>query len=611
MFNVSEIGFYDGSNREAPYMKLNYKNLKLEYAVIAVTVLAVATVASTFVMLYGFDTPVLSETFLHTVQMGIFFVFLWEKAVRLFNVVDKRHFLRNNWFEAPLLLTLVVVAVGAGRWFAVEHRSEALLIAVSAYLVLQVISKVCQSMVMLAASGLNPTRTLIGIFVILILAGSGLLILPKAQANRNKPLSFTDAIFTATSATCVTGLIVRDTGSDFSRMGQIVILTLIQLGGLGIVIFGGVLALLLGQALSVKETVAMQDLLSEQTINRIGRMIAFIFGGTLLIEALGAVLLFPMWQMKVGVVENTDQQWFCSIFHAVSAFCNAGFSLFERSLMDYHGSVGVYAVICPLIVIGGLGFGVLYNLFCVLADRIRRIVRRHSCPDEFFQLGMPVRLQLQSKIVMTTSVILIVSGTGLLMLFEHFSPDGDGRFLTALFQSITARTAGFNTVSIADLSESSKLTLILLMFVGGSSGSPAGGIKTVTLALIVMAVYATLRKRREVEMFKRSVRLVVVGRAITVVMLFGAILLVSTFGLSITERQSGLKLLDLAFEAGSALGTVGLTTGVTPTLTTAGKWIIIMTMLVGRLGPLTLLAGLMFNFKPAGYDYPSEPVMVG
>lgn len=594
-------------------MKLHYKNSTLEYAVIAVTIGAVATAASTFVMLYGFDRPVLSELLLHTLQIGVLFVFLGEKAVRFFNVTNKREFIRCNWFEAPLLLTLLVVSIGAGRWFAAEHRSEAILVAVSAYLVLQVISKVCLSMVTLAASGLNPSRTLISVFIILILAGTGLLMLPKAQIDRAHPLSFTDAVFTAASATCVTGLIVKDTGSDFTRMGQIVILTLIQLGGLGIVIFGGVLALLLGQALNVKEAVAMQDLLSAQTVNRIGTMIAFIFGGTLLIEGVGAVLLYPMWKAAPGIVENADQQWFCSIFHAVSAFCNAGFSLFDRSLMDYHHALGVYAVICPLIILGGLGFGVLYNITNVLWDRLYRVLRRQSCPDGFFQLGIPLRLQLQSKIVLATSAILIIAGTALLMLFETVSPhpQADGRFLSALFQSITARTAGFNTVPIAELSDAGKLTLMLLMFIGGSSGSPAGGIKTVTFALIVMVVYATLRKRREVELFKRSVHLIVVGRAITVGVLFMTLVLVATLGLCLTERHSGQPLINLAFEATSAIGTVGLSAGVTPTLTCAGKWIIIMTMLIGRLGPLTLLAALMFDVKTVGYDYPTEPLMVG
>lgn len=594
-------------------MKLRYQNTKVEYAVIATTALAAAAAAATFVMLYGFDRPVLSETLLHTIQMGILFVFLGEKAVRLFNVIDKRQFLRNNWFELPLLLTLVVVAVGAGRWFAIAHRSEAILVAVSAYLVLQVISKVCLSMVVLAASGLNPTRALIGIFVTLILAGTGLLMLPRAQTNRDTPLRFTDAVFTATSATCVTGLVVRDTGSDFTRMGQIVILTLIQLGGLGIVIFGGVLALLLGQSLNVKEAVAMQDLLSAQTINRIGAIIAFIFGGTLLIEAVGAVLMYPMWSSVPGVVASPDEQWFFSIFHAVSAFCNAGFGLCSDSLERFHGVWEVYGVIAPLIVIGGLGFSVLYDISHVVWGRFWRMIRRQSCPELCFQAGVPIRLCLQSKVVLVVSFLLIFFGAVLLMLFENLScgPHIDGCFITALFHSVSGRTAGFSTIPVGEFADASKLVLMVLMFIGGSPGSSAGGIKTVTFALIVMTVYATLRKRREVEMFRRSVRLVVVGRAITVVVLFMATLLVTTLGLCITERNSGWPLTDLAFEATSAVGTVGLSTGITPTLTTPGKWIIIMGMLIGRLGPLTLLAGLMFNVKPAGYDYPSEPLMVG
>ncbi|NLW82860.1 MAG: hypothetical protein GXY41_00400 [Phycisphaerae bacterium] len=594
-------------------MRLHYKNSTLEAWVIAATVLAAMTAATTFVMLYGFDRPVLSETLLHAVQIAIIFVFFGEKLVRLFNVLDKRQYLRANWFEAPLLLTLVVVAVGAGRWFAIEHRAEAILVAVSAYLVLQVISKVCLSMVVLSASGLNPTRALIGIFLALILAGTGLLMLPKAQTHHDAPLSFTDAVFTATSATCVTGLVVRDTGGDFTRMGQIVILTLIQLGGLGIVIFGGVLALMLGQSLNVKEAVAMQDLLSAQTMNRIGAMIAFIFGGTLLIEALGAVMMYPMWSTVPGMVASPDEQWFFSIFHAVSAFCNAGFSLCTNSLELFHGAWGVYGVIAPLIIVGGLGFGVLHNIACVLWFRFWRMIRRQSCPEHFFKMNPPVRLQLQSKIVLTTSAILIVAGTVLLLLFEQVSPNpqADGRLLSALFQSITARTAGFNTIPIAEMSEASRLTLIALMLIGGSPGSPAGGIKTVTFALLVMSVYATLRKRREVEVFKRSVRLVVVGRAITVTILFLILLLTATLMLCVTERHHGWPMGDLAFEAASAIGTVGLSTGITPFLTTAGKWIIILTMLVGRLGPLTLLAALMFNVKPAGYDYPSEPLMVG
>lgn len=580
-----------------------------------VSFLAMGAVIAVFVMLYGFDGPLLPVGLLNTVKVVLFFTFMAEKLVRFFNADSKRQFLRGNWFEAPLLAILLTVYFGADHWFPLLSRSAVMLPAISMYLVLQAISKVCLGMVLLASSGRNPTQVLILMFVVLICAGAGLLMLPKSH-NLDR-MSATDAFFTATSATCVTGLIVVDTGKDFTVMGQTIILILIQLGGLGIVIFGAVLALLLGQALSVRESVAMQDLVNAQTLRSISLMIGFIFLTTLLVEGLGAVSLLPMWD-DAAVGCEPHLRWFYSVFHSVSAFCNAGFSLFTDSLTHYHGSWGIYGVICPLIILGGLGFGVLYNLTHVATDRIRRFIRIQRDPEASLRLGIPQRLTLQTKIVLCVSGILIVAGTGLLMLFEQFSPqpDHDSRFLTALFQSISARTAGFNTMNIAAMSEGSKLVLIVLMFIGGSPGSTAGGIKTVTLALIVMVLYATLRKRREVEMFKRSVRLVVVGRAMTVMLLFMVLLVVMTLLLALTERShcqgpGGWTLLDLGFEAASALGTVGLSTGVTDTLTTAGKWIIIVTMLIGRLGPLTLLAGLTLNLKSASYDYPSEPLMVG
>jgi len=212
--------------------------------------------------------------------------------------------------------------------------------------------------------------------------------------------------------------------------------------------------------------------------------------------------------------------------------------------------------------------------------------------------------------------LLIVLGTVMMLLFEKYAGsrlDAEPDILGAFFQSVTARTAGFNTVDISHLTDSSKLVLMMWMFIGGSPGSTAGGIKTVTLAVIVMMVVATLRKRAEVEMFRRSIRLVVVGRAITVALLFVGVLFATTLALSVTERPlpAHFVMLDVMFEAASALGTVGLTTGVTATLTTAGKIIIIAAMLIGRLGPLTLLAALTFNLKPIRYNYPDEAIIVG
>jgi len=445
--------------------------------------------------------------------------------------------------------------------------------------------------------------------------------LPKATAASKENISFVDALFTATSATCVTGLIVKDTGQDFSLMGQVVILSLIQLGGLGIVVFGAVFALLLGQALSLRESVAMQDLVSARTVSRISNMIVFIFFGTILIEAAGAISLFRMWDDVPGRVANVQQQWFCSIFHSISSFCNAGFSLFNDSFVGYNRSWGVYVVVCPLIVLGGLGFSVLYDLANIAVDRIKKFFKRSFFKRYRFSIEAPKRMRLQTKIVLSVSAALIILGMLAILLFERYAgADGSQAntgILGALFQSITARTAGFNTINIKEASAPSKFILILLMFIGGSPGSTAGGIKTVTLAVVIMTVFAALRKRQEVEMFRRSVRITIVGRAITVTLLFVLVLFAATLILSITENANiaesagHFNMSDIMFEAASALGTVGLTTGYTPYLTTIGKVIIILVMLIGRLGPLTLLAALTFNLKPVQYNYPEEAVIVG
>jgi len=593
-------------------MRISYRNNLLEKVLVAVNLLAGLLVIASFVCMFGFRRRLLPLGFLFSAQLVLLFVFVTEKVIRFFNAYSRREYLKTNWFEIPLLLALAVVVVRAKHWFEPAAAPTVLHYAVGIYLVVQVVGKLCRASVNLAASGRNPTTALIVSFVVLIVAGAGLLMLPRSAAGES--IGPVDALFTATSATCVTGLVVKDTGQDFSLMGQVVILSLIQLGGLGIVVFGAVFALLLGQALTVRASVAMQDLLSARTLGRIAAMIAFIFVGTILIEALGALLLFGMWDDSPSWSGGPDQLWFYSIFHSVSAFCNAGFSLFSDSFIRYHGSWGIYGVVCPLIVLGGLGFGVLYELFYITLDRVKRFLKLRLDRTVRFSMGMPRRLSLQSKIVLCVSGLLIIIGTASLMLFEHYVGNGSsaaGGLGGALFQSVTARTAGFNTVDISSLSAPSQFILILLMFIGGSPGSTAGGIKTVTLAVVIMTAVATLRKRQEVEMFKRSVRIVVVGRAITVTLLFVAVLFTATLLLTITERANGFAMSQIAFEAASALGTVGLTTGITPSLTTAGKLIIIIVMLVGRLGPLTLLAAVTFNLKPARYNYPDEAIIVG
>ncbi len=596
-------------------MRIAYKNIQIEKSLTVIKAVTSAMVVASFVILFGFEEPLLPVSILFRVQIGMLSIFLIGKVIRLFNAQRKREYLYANWFEIPMLVTLGVVVLTSRRWFGDTEPGHVRHLAVGVYLIIEVTVKICIASVGLAATGKNPTKMLIVSFVVLILVGGGLLMLPRASAVES--LSLVDAMFTATSATCVTGLVVKDTGRDFTFMGQVIILVLIQLGGLGIMVSGAVFALLLGQAFSIRESVAMQDLLSAQTLSRIGNMIFFIFVSTVVIEGAGAILLYPMWDNIPAWEGEGHSQWFCSIFHSISAFCNAGFGLFSDSLIRYNRQWQTYAVVCPLIILGGLGFGVLYNLVSMGGNRTVRFFRKRSRQHHQLQMELPRRMRLQTKVVLSVSAVLIVFGLLTILLFERYtgrssagrSPD----VLGALFQSVTARTAGFNTVDIAAMTPSSKIVLMLLMFIGGSPGSAAGGIKTVTLAVIVMTVMATLRKRGEVEMFRRSVRPIIVGRAITVALLFLVVLFGTTLALSVTEGPlaEGFTMLDILFESGSALGTVGLSTGVTPTLTTVGKIIIIVVMLIGRLGPLTLLAALTFNLKPIRYNYPDEPVIVG
>jgi trk system potassium uptake protein TrkH len=595
-------------------MQIHYKNNRLEKILIGVNILAAAAVVATFVWLFGFDKPIFPVRILYAAQATLLFVFVIEKIIRLFNSVSKREFWRANWYEVPLLLALGTAVFESGRWFGETEPFVVQRWSVGIYLVLQVVIKVCRTGVGLAASGRSPAQTLIASFLVLIISGAGLLMLPKASATEQ--VNAVDALFTATSATCITGLAVKDIGKDFSLMGKVVILSLIQLGGLGIVIFGAIFGLLLGQALSLRESAAMQDLLNASTVGRISNMIIFVFITTILVEAAGAVGLFWMWDNVPGKVTSVHQQWFYSIFHSISAFCNSGLSLFTDSFASYNRCWGVYVVICPLIILGGLGFIVLYDLVHIAADKTKRFFRNLFYNQYYFSTEAPKRMMLQTKIVLAATSCLVVLGMLSLLLFERYAGQGGDTagnigIRGALFQSITARTAGFSTVDVASLTAASKSALILLMFIGGSPGGTAGGIKTVTLFVIMMAVVAVLRKRQEIEMFNRSIRMVTVYRAITVTLLFVAVLFTAALVLSITESASNFTMLDIMFETASALGTVGLSTGITHSLTTAGKLIIIVVMFFGRLGPLTLLAALAFNVKPVRYSYPDEAIIVG
>ncbi|MGE4285759.1 MAG: TrkH family potassium uptake protein [Phycisphaerae bacterium] len=588
---------------------LKYKNIKKHLTNDGVAGACVSlSVAVSFVMLCGFDKPPVHQLILHTFQWMAFVYFLVIHIRDFRKAEGKWGYICRNWYQIPLLLALVTFFFFSPISTSRYNTAEMSLLVLTWYLVVQVMESVCR-FILKAASGLNPMRTFVLSFLTFIVLGAGLLELPRFH---NGSLSFLDACFTSTSAVCVTGLVVKDTGTDFTTLGQLVILTLMQLGGFGIVVFGSIFALLFGKAFSVKETVAMQDLLNSETSHKISKMVAFILTATIIIEVIGALGLWQLWDGISG-----SKRLLYSVFHSVSAFCNAGFALFSDSFVGFKSMPQVYLVICPLIIIGGLGFLVLYNIAEIASYKLRGISRRLRDPGKLHRRPF-VKLSFQSNVVLCTTAVLLVFGTFVFLFFESTkisAADNTGGFIQRLadcfFMSVTCRTAGFNTVDVAALSDPSKLFAILLMLIGGSPGSTAGGMKTVTLFVIIMAVWAAVRQKNEAEAFKRSIRLVIVARALTVAMFYTVAYITTTLALCYTERFGTFGTLDLMFESASALGTVGLSTGVTPHLTSAGKLVITFAMFFGRLGPLTILASLILKINTAKYSYPDEPLIIG
>ncbi len=433
----------------------------------------------------------------------------------------------------------------------------------------------------------RPAQLLVGSFAVAILLGALLLSLPAATVD-GRGLTPVDALFTGTSATCVTGLIVKDTGTDLTLFGQLVILALIQAGGLGIMTISTFIALVLGRSIGLREEFAFKQAIGEQRTGRARRLVVFIVLSTACIEAAGAAFLAPGFH---GAGYDWPRSVYLAVFHSISAFCNAGFSLFSDSLCGFVDRPGVVLVVSALIILGGLGFGVLYSL-------VRGISRRR-------------RPGLHVQIVLATSVVLLLGGGLLIYLFESgHALAGVGRshtLLNAWFQSVTARTAGFNTVPISGLREGTLVLLMLLMFIGGAPGSTAGGIKLTTFAVLVLAI-------RSVVVGRESV--VVGGRRITprtvihaAVLSFLAAGVIATIGLVLMFSQDK-PALPLLFEAVSAFGTVGLSMGVTQDLTSLGKLCIVLLMFVGRVGPLTLLV-MMRPRQASVVDYPEAEVAIG
>lgn len=442
-------------------------------------------------------------------------------------------------------------------------------------------------------TNLRPVQILVLGFAVIILLGAFLLMLPVATQG-SEPVHFVDAFFTATSAVCVTGLVVVDTGTYWSTFGQVVILILIQIGGLGFMTMATSVSILLGKKIGLRNRLIMQEALNQFSIAGVIRLTRYVVLTTLGIEGIGAFLLSLRFIPQFGVLKGI----YYAIFHSVSAFCNAGFDVMGGgvSLMNYVTDPLVNLVIVMLVVIGGLGFA-------VLADIVKtRHYRKYS---------------LHSKLAITMTLILV--GFAFIFMFasEFNNPATIGnmsvgnKILASLFHAVTPRTAGFNTLNMAGLKTSTVFFTILLMFIGGSSGSTAGGIKTTTMGLIVLKVISVVRGDDDVEFSHRRVAKDTINRALAI--FFIALSLVMIVILVLTLTETSLSFEQIAFESVSAFATVGLSLGITPMLSLAGKLIISAAMFFGRLGPLTIVLAISNhndNYKKL-IRYPEGKIMVG
>lgn len=432
---------------------------------------------------------------------------------------------------------------------------------------------------------MTTTRIIVLGFLIGIIFGGFLLWLP-VSSKAGQDISFLDALFVATTSLCVTGLTPVVMAEQWNYFGQTVILLLMQFGGLGVITFTTTVLLLLGKRITLKERMLIQDSYNLDSIAGVVKLTKRIVKGTLFVEAGGAVLYSFVFIPQYGVADGIWK----SVFHAVSAFCNAGLDLVgNNSLIVFQTNVIINVTTMLLIVLGGLGFPVWWDVLEV----IRRAKRKEILWRDLF-----CKLSVHSKLVLFMTGVLIFGGGLLILLFEYHNQNTIGtlsfgnKVMASLFESVTLRTAGFQTIPQEGLTEASTLLALIVMFIGGSPSGTAGGVKTVTMLILILSMLAAIKGTDEVRAFHRKISDNYVRRAVAVIVVFFVALIAVAMALFITEDGS---FIDILFEATSAMATVGLTRGFTGTLSVSGKWIIILAMYLGRLGPITM--ALAFNAK--------------
>lgn len=549
----------------------------------------IATVLLYMIALFNFQILILNivvfkTQFLQQYTAYTIYFFILYKILELVNRGLSQHSILNS------LPDILFIIIGLSV-FQAERVFQFYLLGRQTFFAIRYITHSGEKGSLIDRLSDNPPVFVLFSFFMAIFIGTLFLLLPSATV-KGELTSLIGALFTSTSATCVTGLIVYDTGTHFTIFGQIIILFLIQVGGLGIMTVSSVFAIMLGQKLSIKSESLIQNVVGESNKIDVVNLLKNVFFVTITFELIGAALMYLTFRHDFP---TTRSALFCSVFHSISAFCNAGFSLFNTSLMSYSMNFNINSVITTLIILGGIGFPVLVD--------IRKNIF-NSLPFS--------RLSLHTKIVLAGTAALLLLGLVGFFIAEYNSAMKDQNLLyriyTSYFQSVTTRTAGFNTIDNGILTKASVLLSCILMFIGAAPGSTAGGIKITALVVVVISVIALFKGNRDVNIFKRKISEDIIYRVLALIAASASFLAIMIFIIMMIEPFSFEK---IVFEAISAFGTVGLSMGITPFLSDFSKVLIIILMYLGRVGPLTLIFAISERKIVSNFSYTEERISIG
>lgn len=567
----------------------------------------------TLVVNYGYPQDETSSELLLNIIKGSFGFYILHYLTRILYDFKPKQFFKRTWFEGIMMLILLIEGVSYNFFdtlllqelfegLGVAGFSEFSTIFIQMYFLLVIGVEISRSTTLLPLFKLHPANLFMLSFLLIILGGTGMLMLPEMTHNG---ISFLDALFTSTSATCVTGLMVENT-TAFTFKGQVIIMILIKLGGLNIIAFGSFIALISKFGVGIKHHEVIEDFVNRDNVLSARGMLGRIIIWSTVIEIIGGMLMYMLWLDDIPF-KSTGDKVFSSMFHSISAFNNAGISLFENGMAEelVKNNYFVHLIMTVLIFLGALGFNAIFNIFSIshLRDRLRYPWKQ---------------ITFSTKIALYFSIGLVILGTVGYYFMERDNSLSElepvEAMISSLFQSVN-RTSGFASVDYSSVGPAAILMIIFLMFVGASSSSTGGGIKTSTFAILWASTLATIRGRKRVELFKRTIHNDLVLRAFSVLIFFLVGNIICVILLSVTEADilamEGRTAMDLVFEEVSALGTVGLSTGITPLLSDGGKIIIMVSMFIGRVGTLTVAYAVSKRVLSTNYQYPEGHTMVG